>query len=237
MIGGSGDQRIDDGREFGLEVLMRSFRGEKRFLLGWGGYFWGMTPARKEKLERVLHNRQPDLTVVLENVEDPRNITAVMRSCDAVGIQDVYVINTVPVRDRNWGFKSGRSAGKWVTVHHFEDTAACAAVLKEQGKAILVTRLSEDSVSIYESDLTVPLALVFGNERTGVSAEMAALADGNVNIPMAGMLQSLNISVACAVSIYEAFRQKQAAGHYKQPALSETRRDALWEEWRQWSGE
>lgn len=195
-----------------------------------------MTPARKEKLERVLHNRQPGLTVVLENIEDPRNVAAVMRSCDAVGIQDVYVINTLPARERNWGFKSGRSAEKWVTVHHFTDTATCINLLKEEGKQILVTHLSKDSVSIYDTDLTVPFALVFGNERTGISAEMAALADGNINIPMAGMLQSLNISVACAVCIYEAFRQKQQAGHYDQPALPESRRAALWEEWKQWSG-
>jgi tRNA (guanosine-2'-O-)-methyltransferase len=196
-----------------------------------------MTPQRKEKLEQVLHHRQPGLAVVLENVDDPRNVTAVMRSCDAVGIQDVYVINTIPPRDRNWGFRSGRSAEKWITLHRFTDTASCVRALREQYQAIFTTRLSEDSVSMYQVDFTGSVAIVFGNERTGVSDEMAALADGNINIPQVGMVQSLNISVACAVCIYEAFRQKQAAGHYQQPALPEARRTALWEEWKQWSGE
>jgi tRNA (guanosine-2'-O-)-methyltransferase len=190
-----------------------------------------MTPQRKQKLEHVLHNRQPGLTVVLENIEDPRNITAVMRSCDAVGIQDIYVITTLPPRERNWGFKSARSAEKWVTLHYFTDTASCVQVLREQYQRILTTRLSEDSVSVFQVDFTMATALVFGNERTGVSDEMVALADGNINIPQVGMVQSLNISVACAVCIYEAFRQKQVAGHYVQPALPEARRAALWAQW------
>lgn len=196
-----------------------------------------MTSERKDKLERVLNHRQSSLTVVLENIEDPRNISAVMRSCDAVGIQDVYLINDRPSRDRNWGFKSGRSAEKWVTLHHFEDVASCVKVLREQYRQLLTTRLSDDAVSVYQVDFTVPTALIFGNERKGVSDELAALSDGNIIIPMAGMLQSLNISVACAVCIYEAFRQKQVAGHYNQPALSETRREALWNEWKAWSAD
>lgn len=196
-----------------------------------------MTSERKEKLERVLNHRQPSLTVVLENIEDPRNISAVMRSCDAVGIQDVYLINDRPARERNWGFKSGRSAEKWVTLHHFEDVTSCIQTLRGQYRQILTTRLSEGAASVYQVDFTIPTALVFGNERKGVSDALAALSDGNIMIPMAGMLQSLNISVACAVCIYEAFRQKQVAGHYDQPALPETRRAALWEEWKAWSAD
>ncbi|RXK86309.1 TrmH family RNA methyltransferase [Filimonas effusa] len=196
-----------------------------------------MTSERQEKLERVLHKRQSALTVVLENIEDPRNISAVMRSCDAVGIQDVYVINDRPVRERNWGFKSGRSAEKWVSLHYFDSVAACVQELRQHYRQILTTRLSEDAVSVYQVDFTIPTALVFGNERKGVSDEMSALADGNIIIPMAGMLQSLNISVACAVCIYEAYRQKQLAGHYDSPGLPEMRREELWKEWKAWSAD
>jgi tRNA (guanosine-2'-O-)-methyltransferase len=196
-----------------------------------------MTSERKEKLERILSLRQPGLTVVLENIEDPRNVSAVMRSCDAVGIQDVYLINDRPARERNWGFKSGRSAEKWVTLHHFDNVGACVEALRKEFRQIYTTRLSDDAQSVYQIDFTIPTALVFGNERSGVSDEMAKLADGNIVIPMAGMLQSLNISVACAVTIYEAFRQKQAAGHYSQPALTAQRRAALWNEWKQWSAD
>lgn len=196
-----------------------------------------MTSERKEKLERILSLRQPGLTVVLENIEDPRNVSAVMRSCDAVGIQDVYLINDRPARERNWGFKSGRSAEKWVTLHHFDNVDSCVEVLRKEFRQIYTTRLSDDAQSVYQIDFTIPTALVFGNERSGVSDEMAKLADGNIVIPMAGMLQSLNISVACAVCIYEAYRQKQVAGHYNQPALSEARQEVLWNEWKQWSSE
>lgn len=191
-----------------------------------------MTPERKGKLLNALNKRQPDLAVVLENVEDPRNVTAVMRSCDAVGIQDIYVITNETPRPEKYKFVSGRSADKWVTLHHFESREACVAVLRSKYERILTTSLTDDSVSVYEIDFTaVSTVLVFGNERRGVSEEMCALADGNINIPQVGMLQSLNISVACAVCIYEAFRQKKAAGHYDNPALPAERMTELKAQW------
>lgn len=190
-----------------------------------------MTPERRGKLLQALNRRQPDLAVVLENVEDPRNVTAVMRSCDAVGIQDVYIITNEAPRPEKYKFVSARSADKWVTLHQFDSLDACVAVLRSKYERLLTTSLAGDSVSVYEVDFTKSTALVFGNERRGVSEEMCALADGNINIPQVGMLQSLNISVACAVCIYEAFRQKKAAGHYDQPALLPDRMDGLWEQW------
>lgn len=190
-----------------------------------------MTPERSSKLEKVLAHRQQDITVVLENIEDPRNIAAVMRSCDAVGIQDIYLVHSQEKRPRKYGFLSARSAEKWVSLHHFNSAQACMEVLRQQYDIVLTTRLGEGSVSLYEIDFTQKLALVFGNERTGVSEEMRKLADGNFNVPQVGMIQSLNISVAVAVSIYEAFRQKTAAGHYARPGLPEDRRRRLWEDW------
>ncbi|MBO9619650.1 MAG: RNA methyltransferase [Niabella sp.] len=173
-----------------------------------------MTNERKEKLEKVISYRQPGLGVVLENVFDPHNISAVMRSCDAVGIQDLYILNTKIPRHEKWGFKSSSSAAKWLSVQQFDNAADCFAILRSRYDAIVTTHLSSDAVNLYDMDLTGNIALVFGNEHAGVSEEIRALADGNFIIPQVGIIQSLNISVACAVSIYEAYRQRNKAGLY-----------------------
>lgn len=190
-----------------------------------------MTPERKEKLTRVLSNRQPDITVVLENVFDPHNISAVMRTCDAVGVQDIYILNTKIPRHKKWGPRSSSSAAKWLTVHQFENAEECFIQLRKNYATILTTHLSADAVSLYDTDLTQPIALVFGNEHSGVSDEIRALADGNFVIPQSGIIRSLNISVACAVSLYEAFRQKNVAGHYNQQRLDDVRYKELFGEW------
>ena len=190
-----------------------------------------MTPQRQQRLEQVLSKRQNDLTIVLENVFDPHNISAVMRSCDAVGVQEIYVLNTKIPRHKKWGARSSSSAAKWLTVHQYDDAAACFAALREKYDRILTTHLSSDAVTLYSLDLTQRVALVFGNEHAGVSEEIRALADGNFLIPQVGMIQSLNISVACAVSLYEAYRQKDQAGHYGTQKLPSAERDALWTIW------
>ncbi|RYD87596.1 MAG: RNA methyltransferase, partial [Sphingobacteriales bacterium] len=142
-----------------------------------------MTNERRDKIEAVLSKRQDNLTVVLENVFDPHNISAVMRSCDAVGIQEIYVLNTKIPRHKKWGDRSSSSANKWLTVHQFTDAATCFAELRTKYQRILTTHLSTDAVSLYQTDLTVPTALVFGNEHAGVSDEFLALSDGNFIIP------------------------------------------------------
>jgi tRNA (guanosine-2'-O-)-methyltransferase len=190
-----------------------------------------MTPERRAKLENVLAKRQPNLTVVMENVMDPHNVSAVMRSCDAVGIQDIYVISNKDPRPKKWGAKSSSSAAKWLTVHQFHNVQQCVTELRKEYNTILTTHLSSESVSLYSIDFTASIALVFGNEHEGVSEEMRSLADGNFLIPQVGIIQSLNISVACAVSIYEAFRQKSNAGHYNQSSLTEQRKSALMQQW------
>jgi tRNA (guanosine-2'-O-)-methyltransferase len=190
-----------------------------------------MTPERSRKLETVLSKRQNDLTVVLENVSDPHNISAVMRSCDAVGVQELYVLNTKIPRHKKWGARSSSSAAKWLTVHQFEDANACFVQLRQKYDRILTTHLDDTATSLFTLDLTQKLALVFGNEHAGVSEEIRGLADGNFIIPQQGMIQSLNISVACAVSLYEAFRQKNKAGHYAAPKLSGSEKELLWKKW------
>jgi tRNA (guanosine-2'-O-)-methyltransferase len=190
-----------------------------------------MTPEREKRLKDVIHCRQPNLAVVLENVFDPHNISAVMRSCDAVGIQDIYVLNTKIPRHKKWGSRSSSGAAKWLTIHEFENTAECFSCLRGLYDKIYSTLLSADAVSLYSINFTESIALVFGNEHDGVSEECRMLADGNFMVPQAGMIRSLNISVACAVSIYEAFRQKTAAGQYSSPQLSPGRQQDLLKHW------
>jgi tRNA (guanosine-2'-O-)-methyltransferase len=190
-----------------------------------------MTPQRKEKLISVLNKRQNDITVVLENVFDPHNISAVMRTCDAVGVQEIYILNTKIPPHKKWGAKSSSSAAKWLTVHQYENAEDCFSSLRKNYSTILTTHLSSDAVSLHELDLTKSIALVFGNEHDGVSEEIRKLADGNFVIPQVGIIQSLNISVACAVSLYEAFRQKTLAGHYNEPKLKEEKLNQLLGEW------
>ena len=190
-----------------------------------------MTPERRRRIESVLSHRQDNLTIVLENVFDPHNISAVMRSCDAVGVQEIYVVNTKMPLHKKWGKRSSSSADKWLTVHQYDDLEACVSTLRQKYSRVLTTHLSSDAVSLYELNLTDKIALVFGNEHAGVSDEMRSLADGNFIIPQVGMIQSLNISVACAVSLYEAYRQKKSAGHYDKQKLDSDQYKLLSSQW------
>ena len=190
-----------------------------------------MTPERYQRLTAVLNKRQPDLTVVLENVFDPHNISAVMRTCDAVGMQDIYILNSKIPPHKKWGAKSSSSAAQWLTIHQFTDAAECFAALRQRFKKIYTTHLSTDAVGLHQLNLTEPVALVFGNEHSGVSDEIIAMADGNFIIPQVGIIKSLNISVACAVTLYEAYRQKTNAGHYDQIKLEGDKLELLRNEW------
>ena len=190
-----------------------------------------MTPERFERITSVLSKRQNDITIVLENVFDPHNISAVMRSCDAVGVQEIFVLNTKIPLHKKWGARSSSSAAKWLTIHQYTDIDACFKHLRERYSSILTTYLGSDSVSLYELDLVQSVALVFGNEHDGVSDEIRSLADGNFIIPQVGMIRSLNISVACAVSLYEAYRQKTNAGHYDSQKLSANEFETLSQQW------
>src|SRR5438128_2254619 len=113
-----------------------------------------MTPERKARLSRVLQKRQYDLTVVLENVFDPHNISAVMRTCDAVGVQEIHVLNTKIPQHKKWGAKSSSSAAKWLTVHMHDDAEKCFSSLRSRYSKILTTHLGSDSIGLYEIDMT-----------------------------------------------------------------------------------
>lgn len=182
----------------------------------------------------VLSRRQPDLTIVLENVHDPHNIGAVLRSCDAVGALSVHTIYSVEARPaRAYARSTSASASKWIDIHHHASVEECYRLLRQSNHRILVTALTDDSIGLYETDLTGPVALVFGNENRGASDEAIACADGALLIPMMGMVESLNISVACAVCLFEALRQRRLAGLYDAPRLNPETLDLLLAEWLQ----
>jgi tRNA (guanosine-2'-O-)-methyltransferase len=193
-----------------------------------------MTPERKKKFEEVAARRQPDLTVILENVTDQHNIGAVLRSCDSVGISRIYILNTEPHLSTDTiiiGKKTSSGARKWVDVLYFTDAERCFEHVRQHCRFVWSTNLGADSTDLFDLDLTQPVALLFGNEHSGLSKETLAHSDGNFAIPQAGMVESLNISVACAVSLYEAYRQRRLKGFYEKSRMPEAGHKALLEEY------
>jgi tRNA (guanosine-2'-O-)-methyltransferase len=176
-----------------------------------------LTEERKIKLQHAVANSQLNAAIVLENVHDPHNIGAVLRSCDSVGIRDVFVLyneDSENARKLSVGLNSSSGALKWVNVHFYDDTDTCMSAVRNRYKLIAGTHLSEESVSLYEMDLTNSVAFVFGNERDGISNNVKPYLDTNFVIPQFGMVQSLNISVACAVTVFEMARQRLLSGMY-----------------------
>lgn len=173
-----------------------------------------MRPERKARFEEVLANRQGSLTLLLENVKDPHNIAAILRSADSVGVQDIYLLDTDNREIELAGRRAARSAEIWTSIHSYNNLPDCVAAIRNRGYKIWGTHLGSGAHSLYEMDLTGRIALAFGNERYGLSNELLDHCEGNFMIPQKGMIRSLNVSVACAVTLYEAYRQRQAAGMY-----------------------
>ena len=185
-----------------------------------------MTPEREERIEQAVQCRQLDLCVVLENVHDPHNIGAVLRSCDSVGIQEVYILVTDTQMDPEKYFLSKRAssgARKWIDSYLYTNTEKCITDIRKKYKTILGTKLNKESKSLYEFDLSGSVAIAFGNEHDGLSDSFVDHLNGNIEIPQYGMVKSLNISVACAVTLFEALRQREAKGLYREE-MTETKR-------------
>lgn len=194
-----------------------------------------MNESREQKIRSVIRQSQPDLTVVLENIFDPLNISAVLRSCDAVGIREVFVVYTKPYLDKRGLVLGKRTSGgtfKWIDVYVFENLEECFNRVRQRYGRILATHLGEKSENVYALDFTQPTALLFGNEDEGVSADALDLCDGNFNIPQVGFAESLNISVACAVTLFEARRQRETKGFYDEnPKLNADEQEQLFNRW------
>lgn len=177
-----------------------------------------LTDSRAKKFQEVIAKRQ-NMTVILENVHDPHNIGAVVRSCDAIGIGEIYVLYSEASFNflrQKVGKNASSGARKWVEIHYFDDLDLCFEAVRKKYPVIYGTHLSENSSSLYALDLTKEVALMFGNEQKGITDAAREKLDGNFVIPQHGMVQSLNISVACAVSLFEASRQRHVKQMYDQ---------------------
>jgi tRNA (guanosine-2'-O-)-methyltransferase len=163
-----------------------------------------LTDERRKKIERVIAGRCFSNVVVMENIYDRGNISAVMRSAEALGLGQVHLIELGDKFRESQRTTAG--ADKWVEVKKWKSTKECVQELKAQGKQIIVTHLDATSKPISEVDFSKPSALVLGNEKDGVSAEMIQAADHRVIIPMEGFVQSYNISVAGALCFYQMYQ-------------------------------
>jgi tRNA (guanosine-2'-O-)-methyltransferase len=188
------------------------------------------TEKRFNKICRAASARQHSLTLVLENIHDPHNVSAIFRTADAVGVRGVSLIYNFE-KFPKIGKKSSASAYKWVEKEKYKTVEECFMSLKEKGFVICTSTLADDSVSLYDIDFTKKTAIVLGNEHRGASGEAEKLADVRFMIPMHGFVQSLNVSVAAAVILYEAQRQRLAKGMYEKSDLPEKELNELIEKW------
>ena len=176
-----------------------------------------MNPERFQKLARALRRRQPDLTVLMERVHKSHNLSAILRNCDAVGVLEAHAIPP----EGGLEIHSHTSAGtaKWVRLVRHRTIQEAIKELKRRGFRVLAAHPGPDAVDFREVDFTVPTALMMGAELLGLSDEALELADLRVSIPMVGMAQSFNVSVATALLLFEAFRQREAAHMYDESRI------------------
>tara|TARA_Y100000994_G_scaffold240991_1_gene236321 strand:+ start:560 stop:1153 length:594 start_codon:yes stop_codon:yes gene_type:complete len=168
---------------------------------------------RIERLRKVLQNRQLDLKVILEDIHDPHNVSAIYRSCEAAGVMDIillYINEEFP----DLKFKSSASACKWIDIHKYSNPQEIIPKLKDQGYQVYSLVLDENAKTIYDVDWTKPSTIIIGNEHRGVSSDVQKISTQNLYIPMKGIIESLNVSVATAVTLYEAFRQREISQKY-----------------------
>lgn len=168
----------------------------------------------------MLARRQKDLTLVLANIHDPHNVSAVYRSADAFGVAGLHLYYT-DTPFPTLGRKTSASARKWVETTRHANREELRAALKADGHQILATSCSAASRPLGTYDFTKPTAVIMGNEHSGLPEELADLADGELYIPMYGMIQSFNVSVAAAIILAEACRQRSAAGMYDRCSYTE----------------
>ncbi|MDX2003941.1 MAG: tRNA (guanosine(18)-2'-O)-methyltransferase TrmH [Meiothermus sp.] len=201
-----------------------------------------MTEERLAKIKALLDRRQPDLTVLMESVNKPHNLSAILRTCDAVGVLEAHAVppnkglpsleEDLSLQGRTFNDTSA-SAAKWVFLQTHKTTADAFGHLRARGFKVYAAHLSESAVDYRTVDYTRPSCILLGAEKWGVSEEAANSADGHIIVPMFGMVQSLNVSVAAAVVLFEAQRQRLEAGFYDQPRLSIEHYQALLELYQQ----
>ncbi|MBT0727761.1 tRNA (guanosine(18)-2'-O)-methyltransferase TrmH [Rosenbergiella australiborealis] len=172
-----------------------------------------MNTQRLTRIQEMLARRQPDLTVCLEQVHKPHNISAIIRTADAVGIHHIHAV--WPEDRMRTAASSSAGSNNWVNVHTHDSIERAVDQLKSLNMQILATHLSPNAIDFRDIDYTKPTCILMGQEKTGISDTALSLADHHIVIPMLGMVQSLNVSVASALILYEAQRQRHIAGLYQ----------------------
>ncbi len=172
-----------------------------------------MNAQRFARIREMLAARQHDLTLCMEQVHKPHNVSAIIRTADAVGVHEVHAV--WPANRMRTVVSSAAGSNSWVQVKTHRTIADAVTHLKQQDMQVLATNLSAKAVDFREIDYTRPTCILMGQEKTGITQEALALADRDIVIPMVGMVQSLNVSVASALILYEAQRQRQNAGMYQ----------------------
>lgn len=188
-----------------------------------------MLYKRHNRIKEVLKKRQPHLTVLIEDVHKPHNLSAIIRTCDAVGILDLHVVN------QNGKYptfsKVSQGSEKWVFITTYINVNDATNALKRRKFKIYAAHFSKTAIDYRNVNYTEPVAILLGAEKWGVSKEAAQLVDGHITIPMLGMVQSLNVSVAAAVILFEAQRQRLEAKMYTKMQLSPTTYNKILFEW------
>ncbi len=190
-----------------------------------------MTAARFQRLRQVLAFRQPDLTIVTDNVHKSRNLSAIVRTADAAGIGRMHCV--IPDKDYKAFRGTAMGSHSWVNVEREQDATAALAPLKAQGYQVLAAHLGEGAIDFREPDYSKPTVILMGAEKLGVSPAGCALADAFITIPMMGMVQSFNVSVAAGIILAEVQRQRQLAGLYDQRRLADETYQRTLFEWAQ----
>jgi tRNA (guanosine-2'-O-)-methyltransferase len=173
-----------------------------------------LSTKRLNRFKEVIANRQAGLVLVLEDIHDPHNAAAILRTCDGLGIQDVYFIfaQEKPYNPKKVGKVTSSSANKWLNFHIFNSTKDCLKELKKQKYQVYATILNKDAIDATICAFTDSrMALVVGNEHRGISPEMIAGADKLIYLPMKGFVESFNVSVSAGLFLYEIIRQRMQA--------------------------
>jgi tRNA (guanosine-2'-O-)-methyltransferase len=186
-----------------------------------------LTDSRKQRFLQVLENRTNHFTIAVEDVYQFHNTSAVMRSCEVFGIQE---INIVEQRfGKNIDKEIAMGAQKWVDINKFDNIANCIKTLKNKGYQIIATTPHNDSCLLHDFDVTQKSALFFGTEKEGLSEEVMSQADGFLKIPMVGFTESLNISVSAAIIIQDiTTRLRQSEVNWKLTAVELLEKRLLW---------
>ena len=189
-----------------------------------------MTPERYLRLRETLDRRQPDLTLITEQIHKPRNVAALVRTADAVGIHDVHMVWPYDHHRHYSGTAMG--SDRWVNVNRHESMSSSINQLKGSGYKVYAAHFSDQAIDYRDVDYTIPCALVMGNEKAGITDETAAMVDDHIVVPMMGMVESFNVSVAAAIILAEAQRQRAVLCMYDRVRLDE---EEYWETFFRWA--